>query len=125
MKRRDTMMGTMFLVALTVSAHAADVEVRCEQRQSPARTRVSVDVQDIAPGMYAAAIASGTNAVVSTPAVTVGDEVAFDFDSNRKDILAGATAISKTFIQGDAVHAQILNTAGAVVAEGSGICRVR
>ena len=113
-------------LALTaVAAHAADVEVRCERRIAPARSRVSVDVRNIASGTYAAAIQSGTNSAISPLAGTIGDEVAFDFDSNPKDVRAGATAISKTFIQGNTVTAQIVNAANQIVAQGAGVCRVR
>ena len=125
MKIRSMMLGTVLFSMTTMHALAADVEVRCEQRLSPARARMSVDVRNIAPGMYAAAIVSGANAAAASPRVTIGDEVAFDFDSNRKDILAGATSIANTFVRSGSVTAQILNTSGAVVAEGSATCRVR
>jgi len=125
MKNRSMMLGFLMLATTTANALAADVEVRCEQRLSPARARVSVDVRNIAPGTYAAAIVSDQNATTSGPKVTIGDEVAFDFDSNRKDILAGATSIGNTFVRSESVAAQILNVNGAVVAEGGATCRVR
>ena len=59
------------------------------------------------------------------PEATVGDGVAFDFDSNPKDIAAGASAISKTFIQGNQVTAQIVDGTNTVVAQGVGTCRTR
>jgi hypothetical protein len=118
-------LAATLVAQLGAPALAADVEVRCEKRIAPARSRVSVDVRNIAGGTYVAAIASGANTAVSAPDQTVGDEVAFDFDSNPKDIAAGANPIAKTFIVGNQVVAQILNTAGAVVAQGAGVCRVR
>lgn len=125
MNIRSMMLGALTFSTFALNAHAADVEVRCEQRVSSARARVSVDVRNIAPGMYAAAIVSGDNATSSAPRVTIGDEVSFDFDSNRKDILAGAAPITSTFLRSGTVTAQVLDTTGAVVAEGSASCRMR
>lgn len=124
-----TIMTTMAAVAaltlgFAAASEAADLRVRCEQREGR-RSRVSVDVRDVAPGMYAAAISSGANAAMSAPAATIGDEVEFDFDSNRADIRAGATAIPRDFIQDGAVSAQVVDAAGAVVAVGTTACRVR
>ena len=124
-----TIMTTMAAVAaltlgFAAASEAADLRVRCEPREGR-RSRVSVDVRDVAPGMYAAAISSGANAAMSAPAATIGDEVEFDFDSNRADIRAGATAIPRDFIQDGAVSAQVVDAAGAVVAVGTTACRVR
>ena len=118
-------LAVLGVLVLVTAVQAADVEVRCEKRIAPARSRVSVDVRNIKPGTYVAAIASGSNAAASAPEATVGDEVAFDFDSNPKDIAAGASAISKTFIQGNQVTAQIVDGTNTVVAQGVGTCRTR
>ena len=126
MQKKTTIitLGALIAIGVGLSASAADVRVRCELRTGR-RSKVSVDVRDVARGMYAAAISSGANHAVSAPAATIGDEVEFDFDSNRKDIREGATAIPRDFIQGDTVDAEILDPAGATVATGSGVCRVR
>jgi len=116
--------GALVALGLGVTAEAADVRVRCELR-SGRRSKVSVDVRDVARGMYAAAISSGANQAVSPPAATIGDQVEFDFDSNRADIRQGATAIARDFIQGDTVDAEILDANGVTVATGTGACRVR
>ena len=118
-------LAVLGVLVLVTAVQAADVEVRCEKRIAPARSRLSVDVRNIKPGTYVAAIASGSNAAASGPEATVGDEVAFDFDSNPKDIAAGASAISKTFIQGNQVTAQIVDGTNTVVARGVGTCRTR
>jgi hypothetical protein len=58
----------------------------------------------------------------------VGDEVEFDFDSNRNDIAAGATRIAANFIRarsGPDVIGQILNAQGAVVASRGVECEFR
>ena len=113
-------------LALAGAVQAADVEVRCEKRIAPARSRVSVDVRNIAPGTYVAVIASGANTAASAQQGTIGDEVQFDFDSNPNDIAAGANVISKTFIQGtQVVVLQIVDASNTVVAQGAGSCRVR
>ena len=117
-------LGALVALGVGLTAEAADVRVRCELR-SGRRSKVSVDVRDIARGMYAAAISSGANQAVSAPAATIGDEVEFDFDSNRADIRQGATPIARDFIQGDTVDAEILDANGVTVAAGSATCRVR
>jgi hypothetical protein len=52
----------------------------------------------------------------------------FDFDSNPKDIAAGATRIAATFIRAQAgpdVTAKILNASGQVVATQNAECTFR
>jgi hypothetical protein len=111
------------LALLATAAHAAEVRVRCERRA--ARSRASVDGNNLAPGIYQARVSSGANLAVSPQAATVGDEVGFDFDSNRADIRAGATAISANFIQGGQVTGALLDANGAVVAQATVTCRSR
>jgi hypothetical protein len=63
---------------------------------------------------------------VTSPARnTIGDEVELDFDSAPGDIAAGATAISRTFIQNNRVRGELLDSAGAIVAAATATCRVR
>lgn len=123
-KKTIITLGAVIGLGVGLTAAAADVRVRCELRTGR-RSKVSVDVRDVARGMYAAAISSGANQAVSPPAATIGDEVEFDFDSNRADVRRGATEIPRDFIQGDAVDAEILDASGTTVATGSGACRVR
>src|SRR5262249_28403829 len=89
------------------------VLVRCERRSD--RSKVSVDGNDLSAGSYSARISSGSNTAMSGLQPTVGDEVEFDFDSDRGDIAAGATPIAADFIQGSPpqVTGQILDAGGA------------
>jgi hypothetical protein len=73
------------------------------------------------PGDYRARVISGTNAKSSPWAPTVGDEVEFDFDSNTNQ--AGATRISRDFIQGLTVTEKNINENGRTVAADTEICR--
>jgi hypothetical protein len=106
------------------------VRVSCEVRGT-SRSRISVDGNNLTPlnAMYSARVTSGANSAVAPAARAIGDEVEFDFDSNRNDILQGATAISRTFIvanpAGPDVQAQLINAAGSVVATASAECTVR
>jgi len=102
---------------------SSPLSVTCETRGT--RSRISVNGRSLSAGSYTAQVASGANAAASGPRAAVRGEVQFDFDSNAADIAAGATAISRTFIQGGSVAAKIVNGAGAVVLSGSGSCRVR
>jgi hypothetical protein len=102
------------------------ISVSCEKRSS--RSRVSVDGRNLPSGSYTARITSGANSKTSPARRTVGDEVEFDFDSNRNDIAEGATAIPASFIQVSAtpdVRGEILNASGAVVRSLGVNCRVR
>ena len=71
---------------------------------------------------------AAAGSVISAAKRAVGDEVEFDFDSNRNDIAAGATRISATFISrrsGSDVVGEILNSQGAVVARQGVECSFR
>ena len=116
--------GVSLFGSLVLDADAASVRVQCEQRGT-SRSVISVDGRGLAAGAYTAQVISGSNDATSKNAVTaVRGEAEFDFDSNPKDIAAGATQISKTFIQGS-VFAQIFDEDGFVVASASVACRVR
>jgi hypothetical protein len=52
-------------------------------------------------------------------------EVEFDFDSDRADILAGATAISANFIQNGAVTAEVRNSGNVVIGTVTTACSTR
>ena len=98
--------------------------MRC-RLEGTSRSKISVDGRNLAAGSYRARVTSGTNTALSGAMRTVGDEVEFDFDSNRGDIAAGATPISRTFIQGGRVTGRILNAGGAVVRSQTAQCEVR
>lgn len=104
-----------------VTAEAATIRVKCETRSD--RSRASVDGQNLASGNYSAVLTSGSNTAQSEPLHTVGDEVEFDFDSNRRDIRNGATPISKNFIVGNTATGSLLDAAGNVVATKTVACR--
>ena len=108
------------------SGSGGAISLSCEKRSS--RSKVSVDGRNLPSGNYTARVTSGGNSRTSVARRTVGDEVEFDFDSNRNDIAAGATAIPANFIQVSAtpdVRGEILNAAGAVVRTLGVNCRVR
>jgi hypothetical protein len=105
------------------SVAAADVKISCEKRS--ARSKVSVDGNNLPAGPYFAVVTSGANQAQSGVAAVVGDEVEFDFDSNANDIAQGAVPIAVNFVVDGRVTAQVRDAAGRVVASGSAICRVR
>jgi hypothetical protein len=108
-----------------VEGVAAGVRVRCEVRTGSARSKISVDGRDLAPGTYLARVTSGANQRLSGQQATVGDEVEFDFDSNANDIAAGATPIPTNFIQGGTVRGEVLAPGLRVVAAATATCQVR
>ncbi len=114
--------GAAVLATAVADANAAGIRVKCEKRAD--RSKISVDGDGLAAGSYKSIVISGANSKTSGARPTVGDEVEFDFDSNPADIAAGATAISRTFIQG-AVTGKIINAKGSVVASDTVACRIR
>src|SRR6266446_7873993 len=111
------------LLGIFVTAEAASVRVRCETRAN--RSKISVDGNDLAAGSYTATVTSGTSSVTAAAKNAVGDEAEFDFDSNANDVAAGATSISPSFIQGNAVTGSIINANGQTVASSTVGCRVK
>jgi len=111
------------LSLVAFDAAAATIRVKCETRSD--RSRGSVDGQNLASGNYSAVFASGGNSAQSPLEHTVGDEVEFDFDSNKRDIKQGATPIAKNFIVGGTATGSILNSSGKVVATQTVTCRNR
>lgn len=108
------------------SGGGGPISVSCEKRSN--RSSISVDGRNLRSGSYTARVTSGANVKTSSARRTVGDEVEFDFDSNRNDIAAGATAIPANFILVSAtpdVRGEILNAAGAVVRTLGVSCTVR
>ncbi len=103
-------------------ANAADIRVTSETKAN--RSSVSVDGNNLVAGNYAAGIISGSHTKKSGPKGTTGDEVGFDFDCDPGDVAAGATRISRTFIQGQ-VTGQLINEQGFTVAQATRTCRAR
>lgn len=107
------------------SSASGDMRLRCEVDAS--RSKISVDGNNMSSGTYFARVTSGGQSVTSGLLATVGDEVEFDFDSDPGDIAAGATAISRDFIDTAAsprVSAEILEAGGQVVVTGASDCGV-
>ena len=112
-------------MAILGDANAAGVSVKCEARNN--RSKASVDGSGVR-GTYYAKLTSGGATVKSKNQVAdpVTREVEFDFDSNPRDIAAGATKISSTFIKGASVVGTIFNAStNAAVASAKADCRVR
>ena len=106
---------------LAASAIAGDLRVRCERRGNK-RSKISVDGNNVRGGNYNVMVTSGGNTVQAS-AATVGDEFETDFDSNRADIRAGATAISAIFIQGGTVNVSV--TGPESLSATNVACRIR
>ena len=115
--------------ASSLNGSAVALRVRCERRFNPARSRISVDADNVMSGArFKARVRSGTNAATSPVATSVGDEVEFDFDSEPDDIASGDVAIAPNFIRLSAtpdVVGILLDTSGNVVARAGVNCEVR
>ena len=111
------------LSVVSVDAAAATIRVKCETRTG--RSSGSVDGQNLASGNYSAVFSSGGNTAQSPLEHTVGDEVEFDFDSNKRDIKQGATPMAKDFIVGGTATGSLLDASGKVVATKTVTCRAR
>ena len=111
-----------------IDASAATIRVQCEQRGTE-RSKISVDGQKLAPlptgQMYRAQVMSGANSATSPGEPLEGNEVEFDFDSDRGDIAEGAVAIPATFIVNGNVTGKILAPDGSTVISDTVACRVR
>lgn len=111
------------LSLVAFDAAAVTIRVKCETRSD--RSRGSVDGQNLASGNYSAMFSSGANSAQSPLEHTVGDEVEFDFDSNKRDIKQGATPIAKNFIVGGMATGSLLDASGKVIATKTVNCRNR
>lgn len=114
-------LGLLAADGIMISAFAGDLRVRCESR-SNRRSKVSVDGNNVLAGSYTVVITSGGNKAQAMVA-TVGDQFEADFDSNRADILAGATPISARFLQSGSVSVQVTGPENLSATNVS--CRVR
>jgi hypothetical protein len=111
-----------------VSSLSAILRVRCERR--PDRSKISVDANNVTPrnGRFRARVRAAGGTVTSPFKRAVGDEVEFDFDSERDDIADGATPIPVNFIQrrdGPDVVGVLLNAQGEVVVRRGVECEFR
>ena len=68
---------------------------------------------------------SGGNSATSPGEPLVGDQVEFDFSSDRGNIAAGAVPIAPDFIVGGSVTGKILAPNGSTVISDTVACRVR
>jgi len=127
MLKISTLLGaTIIFFATSLSAadaNAAGIRIKCEKKSN--RSSISVDGRNLTPGSYSAVVKSGDNKAVAELKSSTGDEVEFDFDSDKGDIVAGAVAISPIFIQGGKVTGQIKDADGFIIIEGTSSCRVR
>lgn len=123
MNKTLTLVGTFAALCLVTLDASAALRVKCETRSD--RSRASVDGTNLVPGMYSAVLTSGSNTAQSEPKQTIGDEVEFDFDSNKRDIRRGATPIAKNFIVGGQATGTLLDANGAVVRSKTVDCRQR
>ena len=113
------------LVFVVGNAYAGDF-LKCEKRGDPQRSKVSVETEDLVAGaVYTATVRSGTRTAMSTRAANPAGVVEYDFDSNRRDIAEGATAIPSNFISGGKASAKVTDALGNVVASGTASCRMR
>jgi hypothetical protein len=112
------------ILAFSVAtAHAGDF-LKCQKASDPQRSKVSVQTEDLTPGaLYTATIKSGNKFRRSTIAADPFGKVEYDFDSNRNDILAGATPIASNFIS-ERVTAIVTDAMGVRVNAGSLVCEV-
>jgi hypothetical protein len=111
-----------------LSTLAGSLRVRCERRSG--RSKISVDANNVSPrgGRFRARVQAAGGSVTSGLKRAVGDEVEFDFDSNRNDVARGATRIPASFIQhraGADVVGILLNAQGTVVARQGVECSFR
>jgi hypothetical protein len=89
-----------------------------------------VDGNNLSPrnGSFRARVRAAGGTVTSAARRAVGDEVEFDFDSDRDDIAQGATRIPARFIvtrSGPDVIGELRNAQGRVVASQGVDCRFR
>ncbi len=107
----------------------ADVSVKCEVRSG--RARMSVDGSKLANGVYRARALSGNSTPVWSKNTLrpVAGQAEFDFDSNRQDVIEGATAIPSTFIKNGRATGQLYirnaNGTFSLKAQETSACRVR
>ena len=117
-------LSSLLFFCLVANASAGDV-LTCEKTNKPARSRASVEVEDLKPGvLYTATVTSGSNSSSASQIADSFGNVEIDFDSNAKDILAGATPLTKTFIVNGTVALSV-TTASVGIVNTSAVCKIR
>jgi len=120
------LLSVALFFSLTIADASAGDPIKCEKRTSPARSKVSVEVEDLKVGaLYTAIIKSGANSVLASKAANGLGVVELDFDSNKKDILAGAKAISPKFIIGSGVDVLVTDAVGNVIIDTDAVCKIK
>jgi len=112
-------------MVILADANAAGVTVKCEVSSS--RSKASVAGIHLS-GRYVAKLSSGGKTVQSKPlaADRLTHEVEFDFDSNPKDIAAGAAAIPANFIKNAKVVGGVyVASTGALIGQVGASCKVK
>ena len=117
-------LSSLLFFCLVANASAGDV-LTCEKTNKPARSRASVEVEDLKPGvLYTATVTSGSNSSSASQLADAFGNVEVDFDSNAKDILAGATPLTKTFIVNGTVALSV-TTGSMGIVNTSAACKIR
>ena len=117
-------LSSLLFFCLVANASAGDV-LTCEKTNKPARSRASVEVEDLKPGvLYTATVTSGSNSSSASQLADAFGNVEVDFDSNAKDILAGATPLTKTFIVKGTVALSV-TTESVEIVNTSATCKIR
>ena len=117
-------LSSLLFFCLVANASAGDV-LTCEKTNKPARSRASVEVEDLKPGvLYTATVTSGSNSSSASQLADAFGNVEVDFDSNAKDILAGATPLTKTFIVNGTVALSVTTESVGIV-NTSAACKIR
>ena len=127
MKKILTLTATALILSFAANQASAGELLKCEKRTRPARSRISVQLEDLTPGaIYTALISSGNNAAQASIAADIAGVAEFDFDSNPADIAAGATRISTGFIN-TSVSLTVTNALGVQEARTPSPvnCRIR
>ncbi len=127
MKKILSLTASALILSFAANQASAGELLKCEKRSRPARSKVSVEIEDLTPGaIYTAMISSGNNASQATIAADIAGVAEFDFDSNPADIAAGATRISSGFI-GTSVSLIVTNALGVQEARTPSPvnCRIR
>jgi hypothetical protein len=129
-KKIITLASVILAVSLGMLTDAyAGVDVKCEVRAG--RSKISVDGFSLPGGVYRARVLSGNSVPVWSKNLLrpVAGETEFDFDSNRQDIISGATAISASYIKGGRATGQIFlrnaNGTYSLKSQENSACKVR
>ena len=126
MKRKMLpLLSCALLIALTIADVYAGEQLKCVKRSDPPRSKIRVEVEDLKVGaLYTAIVTSGIKSRTSSRAANGLRVAEFHFDSNKKDVLAGATKIGRKFISSD-VDVLVTDAMGNVLVDKSVACRLK